>query len=93
MPSQTAPAEGKPSYVYSILKTHGQSCRDTKSNCAERGKAKLHIIDFKTTRLEFQKSKRTTRLRGCMACESSKLRFARRKLVEVIQWCAIETRR
>ena len=27
MPSQTAPAEAKPRYVYSILKPHGQSFR------------------------------------------------------------------
>ena len=40
-------SEAKPSYVYSILKPHGQSSRANQT-AAERGKAELHILNFKT---------------------------------------------
>ena len=40
--------EAKPSYVYSILKPHGQFQKASQTT-AQRGEAELRILNFKTT--------------------------------------------
>ena len=61
MQSQTAPAEAKPRYVYSILKPHVQSLR---RQVRLQGEAELCILYFKTTLSEFQKPSQTATERG-----------------------------
>ena len=64
-PSQTAAAEAKPRYVYSILKPHGQSSRSpVRPRAAEQSEAELDIPDFKTTWSEFQNPSQTAAERG-----------------------------
>ena len=63
-PSQTAAAEAKPRYIYSILKPHGQSSGKPGQTAATRGEAELHILDFKITWSEFQKPCQTAATQG-----------------------------
>ena len=57
-------SEAKPSYVYSILRPHGQSSKKSSLTAAERGEAELHILNSKTTWSEFQKPSQTAGEQG-----------------------------
>ena len=57
-------SKAKQSYVYSILKNTQSEFQKASPTAAERGKAELHILDFKTTWSEFQKPGQTNAKRG-----------------------------